>query len=197
MNVTARTLPAGVAQTHENLTNRAGPAQHWLAALAIDSPLGVLTGVASAQGLVGLWIDGQAHAPNWPDPERMAALLNSGREHPTLLAACSQLDAYFQGTRTNFDLPLAPAGTRFQQQVWQALQQLTYGQTTTYGRLAQQLNMPHASRAIGAAVARNPISVIIPCHRVLSADGRLHGYAGGLPRKATLLRLEGHGEVRA
>lgn len=104
---------------------------------------------------------------------------------------CRQLDEYFAGRRQRFELPLAPQGTVFQQAVWQALQSIPYGQTSSYSALAAEIARPKAVRAVGAANGANPIAIIIPCHRVIGRDGSLTGYAGGLPRKALLLRLEG------
>ncbi len=105
--------------------------------------------------------------------------------------AQEQLQAYFSGQRTTFDLPLTPHGTAFQKQVWQALLAIPYGQTTSYGAIAKQLGKPNASRAVGAANGQNPIPVVIPCHRVIGANGKLTGYAGGLAIKEALLTLEG------
>jgi methylated-DNA-[protein]-cysteine S-methyltransferase len=101
-----------------------------------------------------------------------------------------QLDEYFAGTRATFDLPLALAGTSFQRRVWAELTQISHGTTVTYGELARRVGHPGASRAVGAAVGRNPISIVIPCHRVVGSDGTLTGYAGGVGRKAFLLALE-------
>ncbi len=105
--------------------------------------------------------------------------------------AVQQLHEYFEGTRKQFSLPLAPPGTAFQQQVWQALQQVVYGTTVTYQDLAEQLGKPTAARAVGSANGRNPIAIIVPCHRVLGRDGRLRGYASGLHIKQQLLEHEG------
>ncbi|WP_285508806.1 methylated-DNA--[protein]-cysteine S-methyltransferase [Actinokineospora sp. NBRC 105648] len=107
--------------------------------------------------------------------------------------AKSQLAAYFAGELKEFDLPLAPRGTPFQRTVWQALTTIGWGETTTYGALAQILGNPNSSRAVGMANGRNPVSIIIPCHRVIGSDGSLIGYGGGLPRKQQLLSLEGVG----
>ena len=104
---------------------------------------------------------------------------------------CRQLDEYFAGRRQRFELPLAPQGTAFQQAVWQALLQIPFGQTRCYSALAAEIERPKAVRAVGAANGANPIAIIIPCHRVIGSDGSLTGYAGGLPRKALLLKLEG------
>ena len=109
-----------------------------------------------------------------------------------LREAAAQLAAYFAGTRADFDLPLdLQAGTPFQQSVWDALRAIPRGRTTSYAELARRLGRPQAARAIGAAVGRNPVSIVVPCHRVLGTDGTLTGYAGGLERKTALLQLEG------
>lgn len=109
---------------------------------------------------------------------------------PLLAEAQRQLEGYFAGARTDFDLPLAPRGTPFQQEVWAALQEIPYGETRTYQQIAEAVGRPKASRAVGGACHRNPIGIIIPCHRVVGASGSLTGYAGGLDRKAALLALE-------
>lgn len=118
-----------------------------------------------------------------PEPEQPATT-------PLLSEASAQLTAYFSGHLRSFSLPLAPQGTRFQRQVWQALQQLTYGERCSYRDIALRLDNPLAVRAVGAANGRNPIPIVIPCHRVIGANGRLTGYAGGLERKAWLLQHE-------
>ncbi|GAD21288.1 methylated-DNA--[protein]-cysteine S-methyltransferase [Acidovorax sp. MR-S7] len=151
--------------------------------------LGDVRLAACAQGLVGLWFDGQRHLPAQLDG---AHAWPEDATHPVLRAAAQQVREYLQGTRTRFDLPLCLAGgTPFQQAVWQALLAIPRGGSTTYGALARQLGNPAAVRAVGAAVGRNPISVAVPCHRVLGGGGALTGYAGGLPRKTALLQLEG------
>lgn len=109
---------------------------------------------------------------------------------PLLAQAAHELAAYFAGTCRDFTLPLAPAGTPFQQQVWEALRTIPYGQTRTYGQIATQIGSPRASRAVGMANNRNPIAIVIPCHRVVGADGSLTGYAGGLDVKQQLLQTE-------
>lgn len=109
---------------------------------------------------------------------------------PLLQEACDQLNAYFAGRLHRFSLPLAPSGTPFQQQVWHALQHIPWGERRSYGDIAGAIGNPRAVRAVGAANGRNPIAIIIPCHRVIGADGRLTGYAGGLERKRWLLALE-------
>lgn len=150
----------------------------------MDSPLGTLILGATDHGLAGLWFDDQKHLPAWSGwPQRA--------EHPVFAQAVAQLDAYFDGARTDFDLPLdLRGGTPFQQAVWQALLLIPYGVCTTYGTLSAALDKPQAVRAVGTAVGRNPLGIIVPCHRVLGADGSLTGYAGGLGRKAALLSLE-------
>jgi methylated-DNA-[protein]-cysteine S-methyltransferase len=114
-----------------------------------------------------------------------------GRERDVLRQAREQLDAYFAGDLRHFDLPLAPRGTRFQLAVWKALRDIPYGETWSYADLARRLDRPTATRAVGAANGRNPLPIVIPCHRVIGADGSLTGYGGGLPIKRHLLRLEG------
>lgn len=151
----------------------------------IDSPLGSITLAATDAGLAGLWFDAQRHAPDMTGWQRDA-------DHPVLREAAAQLHDYFGGRRQAFALPLDLShGTAFQQAVWQALCAISPGDTTSYGRLSAGIGHPAAVRAVGAAVGRNPISVIVPCHRVLGADGGLTGYAGGLDRKTALLALEG------
>ena len=150
----------------------------------IDTPLGGVTMAATDQGLAGVWFDQQRH---WPDTTGW----QTKDDHPALLEAAAQLRDYFAGRRSHFDMQLDLShGTVFQQGVWQALLAIPAGETTTYGALSQRVGNPAAVRAVGAAVGRNPISVIVPCHRVLGADGSLTGYAGGLDRKTALLELE-------
>jgi methylated-DNA-[protein]-cysteine S-methyltransferase len=150
-----------------------------------ESPLGPMIVAATGSGLAGLWFEGQRHLPDssaWPVQPR----------HPVLRQTITQLEEYFGGSRTSFDLPLdLKGGTAFQQSVWQALLAIPRGGTTSYGVLSQRIGQPAAMRAVGAAVGRNPLSIIVPCHRVLGADGSLTGYAGGLQRKSALLQLEG------
>ena len=151
----------------------------------IDSPLGGITLAATDHGLAGAWFDQQRH---WPDTSGW----QTDDTHPVLRQAAAQLGDYFAGRRDRFDLPLDLShGTAFQQSVWQELLAIPTGQTTSYGALSAGVGKPAAVRAVGAAVGRNPISVIVPCHRVLGADGSLTGYAGGLERKTALLELEG------
>jgi methylated-DNA-[protein]-cysteine S-methyltransferase len=150
----------------------------------IDSPVGRLRLVGTADGLAAiLW----EHDP----PRRVR--LNIEREapeHPVLVEAERQLNEYFAGTRTAFDLTLDFAGTSFQRKVWHALLTIPFGQTRSYGQIAEQIGRPSAVRAVGAANGRNPISIVAPCHRVIGATGKLTGFAGGLETKAYLLDLE-------
>jgi len=149
-----------------------------------QGPLGPMVVAATADGLAGVWFEGQRHMP---DNSRWEVQ----PEHPMLLRAIAQLAEYFAGARTRFDLPLdLQGGTSFQQAVWKALLAIPSGATTSYGELSSRIGKPAAVRAVGAAVGRNPVSVIVPCHRVLGANGALTGYAGGLDRKTALLRLE-------
>jgi len=152
------------------------------------TPIGRLLLVGEPDGaggtrLAGIYMEQHRHGPvvdpSWA--EDAAAFGEVAR----------QLDEYFDGSRTTFDLPLAPAGTPFQRRVWDELTRIPRGTTVTYGELATRAGHPGAARAVGAAVGRNPISIVVPCHRVVGSDGTLTGYAGGLGRKAYLLALEG------
>jgi methylated-DNA-[protein]-cysteine S-methyltransferase len=148
----------------------------------VDSPIGELTLVGDEQGLAGLYMESQRYGP-MRDP--------AWRHDPETLAdAAEQLEQYFAGERTEFDLPLAPRGTEFQLRVWGLLGEIPFGETTTYGRLAQRLGNPRTVRAVGLANGRNPISIVVPCHRVIGADGSLVGFGGGLDRKRALLAHE-------
>lgn len=149
-----------------------------------ESPLGTLLLAAEEGRLTGVWFVGQKHFP------RQVAQWQRRDDEPVLMQACEQLEAYFEGHRQAFSLPLAPKGTDFQRKVWQELEAIGFGKTHTYGELAVRLGTPSAARAVGAAVGRNPLSVIVPCHRVLGASGSLTGYAGGVERKRYLLALE-------
>ena len=149
----------------------------------LASPIGPLTVVAADGALCGLYFP--AHK-RLPDPETFGRRTDDGFD-----AVRDQLAAYFAGDLTEFDLPLAPRGTDFQQRVWEQLRGIGYGETASYGEVAHRLGMTNAaSRAVGLANGRNPIPIVIPCHRVIGANGTLTGYAGGLPRKQTLLELE-------
>ena len=154
-----------------------------------QSPLGAITIAATDKGLAGLWFEGQKHLP----PELTGyAVWPTDPSHPVLQKVSQQLTDYFAGRRAQFDVPLDLAGgTDFQQAVWQALLAIPQGRTASYGDVSVRIGKPAAVRAVGAAVGRNPVSIIVPCHRVLGADGSLTGYAGGLDRKTALLKLEG------
>ena len=149
------------------------------------SPLGPMILAAHGQHLCGVWFEGQRHQPDtsaWPqDPTK-----------PVLQQAMTQLTEYFAGRRQVFDLPLdLDRGTTFQQTVWRALRAIACGERTSYAALSAAIGKPRAVRAVGGAVGRNPLSIVVPCHRVLGAQGELTGYAGGLDRKLSLLQLEG------
>ena len=144
--------------------------------------MGPLTLVAVDGELAGLYMTEQRHRPD--------GATFGPREPGALPAVVEQLDAYFAGERTVFDLPLRLDGTPFQRAVWAALREIPYGETTTYGELARRLGRPSASRAVGMANGRNPVGVIVPCHRVVGAAGDLTGYGGGLDRKRRLLDHE-------
>ena len=151
----------------------------------MDSPVGRLKLVADESSLVAVL---------WPNDGPSRVKLNGTREdrhYPILREAERQLAEYFKGERTAFELPLSLRGTVFQQRVWQQLLRIPYGQTRSYGRLAVELGNESASRAVGLANRQNPLSIIVPCHRVIGASGKLTGFAGGLETKAKLLELEG------
>jgi methylated-DNA-[protein]-cysteine S-methyltransferase len=150
----------------------------------LDSPFGPLTAVLTDGALSGLYMDMQRHRPSeetFGPPADDAA---------PFLQIEEQLKAYFAGDLTTFTLPLKLQGTAFQRSVWEALQEIPYGETTTYGQLALELGNPNASRAVGLANGRNPVGIIVPCHRVVGSTGDLTGYGGGLDRKRHLLDFE-------
>jgi len=150
----------------------------------IATPLGPVLLARTEIGLAGAWFEGQkAHPGVLAAPRR--------DKDPLLCEAARQLDDYFAGRSSRFDVPLDLHGTAFQRKVWQALLGIASGHTSSYADIARQLDSPQAVRAVGAAVGRNPVSVLVPCHRVVGSDGSLTGYAGGLPRKSALLQLEG------
>jgi methylated-DNA-[protein]-cysteine S-methyltransferase len=148
------------------------------------APLGPLVIAASARGLIGAWFDAQKHFAG-PDPA-----WRRDDDHPVLRDAIAQLAGYFAGTRQAFDLPCDPRGTPFQQAVWRAIADVPYGESITYAALAVRAGAPGSARAAGAATGRNPLTIIVPCHRIVGASGGLTGYAGGLARKDALLQLE-------
>ena len=149
------------------------------------SPFGDVLLAATPQGLAGVWfVHRQAHLPD-------SSQWVTDNAHPTLMAAATQLCEYFDGQRQTFEIELQPAwGTPFQRAVWRALQRIPYGHTSTYGGIAHDIDKSKAVRAVGAAIGQNPHSIIVPCHRVLGANGSLTGFAGGLDRKKHLLALE-------
>jgi methylated-DNA-[protein]-cysteine S-methyltransferase len=148
----------------------------------VSSPVGRLTLVGEGDDLVGLYYDKDPLAAKM----RATAVKDDGRLRPAVV----QLEEYFAGTRTRFDLSLVPPGTPFQKKVWTALVRIPFGATASYGEIARAVGRPEASRAVGGANHRNPIAIIIPCHRVIGADGAMTGYGGGLPHKRLLLDLE-------
>ena len=150
----------------------------------VPSPLGPIVLAATDQALVGLWFDGQRHQPD-------ASHWHQAAGHRLLTLASVQLSEYLAGRRRQFELPLSVSGgSAFEQAVWRALQDIPRGGTCSYSVLAAAIGRPKAARAVGAAVGRNPLSIIVPCHRVLGTGGALTGYAGGLARKVALLQLE-------
>ncbi|MBX6769589.1 MAG: methylated-DNA--[protein]-cysteine S-methyltransferase [Actinomadura rubrobrunea] len=151
----------------------------------LDSPVGPLTLVADGGVLCGLYVEAQRHRP----PAEHFGVRVPATDEPFATAA-AQLAAYFAGEPTEFDLPLALHGTPFQRRVWTALQKIPYGETVSYGELAQEIGRPTAARAVGLANGRNPICIIVPCHRVVGSTGSLTGYGGGIERKRYLLDLE-------
>ena len=155
--------------------------------LTIDSPVGPLRLIATESHLVAvLWPDdAEGRVRFVTDPVDVAAA-----DHPILAAAADQLDEYFAGDRRSFDLPLDLRGTEFQQQVWRALAEIPFGETSTYGKQAAAIGRPRAIRAVGSANGRNPLSIVLPCHRIVGADGKLTGFAGGLDTKRWLLDHE-------
>jgi methylated-DNA-[protein]-cysteine S-methyltransferase len=150
--------------------------------ISIDSPIGELTLASDGEALTGLYMTEQRHRPALPDA--------GARDDAVLAAARRQLAEYFAGERREFELPLRPAGTEFQRSVWAALREIPYGETAGYGELARRLGRPSAARAVGLANGRNPLAIVVPCHRVIGAAGALTGYGGGLERKRYLLELE-------
>jgi methylated-DNA-[protein]-cysteine S-methyltransferase len=149
-----------------------------------DSPIGVLTVATDGKAVTGLHIEGDRYFTKVP-----VGWAHSDT-HPLLSQVKRELAEYFAGVRIEFGVPVGPEGTSFQLEVWQALQGIAAGQTLTYGELARQLGRPQAARAVGTAVGRNPICIIIPCHRVVAGDGSLGGYVAGLECKQELLVLE-------
>lgn len=153
--------------------------------LEIPSPVGALTLVAHTEALCAvLW---QAEKPRHVAVDHLIFQ----PQHPILLQTQQQLEQYFKGQRQQFDLPLAGQGSGFQQQVWQALRHIPFGETRSYKEIAQHIGQVNAVRAVGTAIGKNPLSIVVPCHRVIGAQGQLTGFAGGLANKVRLLQLEG------
>ncbi len=150
--------------------------------LTIESPVGLLGLRSRGAALTAIEFGAEGHAQGLAYPASLS---------PALQAAMTQLGEYFAGTRRDFDLPLAPQGTEFQQAVWEQLAAIPFGETTTYGALARAIGRPGASRAVGAANGANPLPIVLPCHRVVGADRTLTGFGGGLPIKRQLLTHEG------
>ncbi len=148
----------------------------------MDSPIGPLTLLAVDGSLTGVHMNKQRHLPELP--------IGCERDDAGLGHVVEQLSAYFSGSLTDFDLPIEMHGTDFQRRVWAALREIPYGETISYGELARWVGNPKASRAVGLANGRNPVSIVVPCHRVIGADGSLTGYGGGLDRKVWLLEHE-------
>ncbi len=149
----------------------------------LDSPLGTLTVAATERGLCGIYFEQHRHFKGKDGWQRNA-------QHTVLRQAVRQLEEFFAGKRTAFDVPFDLHGTPFQQEVWAQLLRIPYGATVSYGEHARAVGRPKAARAVGAAIGRNPVSIIVPCHRVVGSNGSLTDYAGGLERKRRLLDLE-------
>src|SRR5258706_13026130 len=151
----------------------------------LKSPKGTFVSSGKDGALTGLYFDRQRHAPaigdDWIEDPRARPFEQCAR----------QIGEYFDGKRTSFDLPLAPEGSQFQRKVWMQIARIPYGERITYSELAKRAGAPGSARAAGAATGRNPISIVVPCHRVVGADGSLTGYSGGVPRKAKRLGMEG------
>ena len=150
----------------------------------MKSPIGKLKLVANANALVAILSERER-------PNRLRLdVPNVDQQHPILVEAERQLSDYFAGKRTQFELPLEPRGTEFQKKVWRHLRRIPFGKTRSYGDIARTVGSPRASRAVGAACGKNPLSIVVPCHRVVGANGALTGFGGGLETKAELLALE-------
>lgn len=152
----------------------------------VETVVGELTVIAEDSGVSGIFFPGHRYLP---EASTFGATVNADDDE-VLSQAAEQLAEYFAGARRSFDVPLAAHGDEFSEQVWALLREIPYGETTTYGELAVQLGNRHLAQRVGQAVGHNPVSIIIPCHRVIGADGSLTGYAGGLERKRWLLELE-------
>lgn len=151
---------------------------------SFETPHGGMLLVASDEGLAGVYFDRQKHHP------RLQADWKKNPQHRVLKQAKRELEEYFAGRRKRFEVALAPEGTPFQRTVWKAISSVAFGKTISYGELARRAGCAGSARAAGAATGRNPIGIIVPCHRIVGSNGALTGYAGGLPRKRALLALE-------
>ena len=161
----------------------------------VDSPIGRLMLTSDGEALTGLYMNLYRNKPT-----KLPNLSNDWVQNATqgtLPAATRQLREYFAGARREFDLPLKMAGSEFQQRVWRELTKIPFGKTSSYGQLAKRIGNPNGSRAVGLANGRNPIAIIVPCHRVIGADGSLTGFGGGIDRKQWLLTREGQPGTRA
>jgi methylated-DNA-[protein]-cysteine S-methyltransferase len=180
-------LGASVVNTSHRkpgITRKKGETNMTLFYKEMKSPVGQLKLVASSNALIAvLWEEER------PDRVKLGAM-SLDPEHPILIEAERQISEYFVGERIDFDLPLQLDGTEFQRKVWRALREIPFGETKSYQDLARAVGSPKASRAVGAANGKNPLSIVVPCHRVVGADGALTGFAGGLETKAALLALE-------
>ena len=151
----------------------------------IPTPAGTLYAAAVDGAITGIYFEKQQYFP------RITGDWKEDANDPVLRECAKQIGEYFDGKRTDFDLPLAPEGTDFQQRVWKQIAAIPFGKTITYAELAKRAGAEGSARAAGAATGRNPITLVVPCHRVVGSDGSLTGYAGGLPRKTRLLEIEG------
>ena len=155
-----------------------------------DSPIGPLLLAASEQGLRAIYMSRQRHVPDRPEQNWKPVTREDAAQRAILERAREQLDEYFAGARSQFDLPLDLVGTAFQRSVWKGLCGIAFGATISYGELARRIGNARAVRAVGLANGRNPVSIVVPCHRVIGADGSMTGYGGGIDRKRYLLALE-------
>ena len=165
-----------------------------IAYLRHDSPIGPLLLAATDRGLRALYMRLHRHVSEDVDPRWVPVARGSATQRGILDRTCQQLDEYFAGRRTAFDVPLDVDGSPFQRAVWDGLRAIPFGQTVSYGELARRIGNAKAVRAVGLANGRNPVSIVVPCHRVIGADGSMTGYGGGIERKVFLLALEGRRE---
>jgi methylated-DNA-[protein]-cysteine S-methyltransferase len=165
-------------------TEKVGDGERFKTA-TIKSPIGKLILVADSKALLGVYFDGMKHIP------RSISEMKEDLKHPIMAKAAAQLGEYFDGSRKSFSLPLRFEGTEFQKKVWLEIARIPNGETIHYGELARRSGLPEAIRAAGTATGRNPIAIVVPCHRVVGKNGDLCGFAGGLAKKRFLLALEG------